>query len=525
MRVTIGVLGVLTVGFGCSGSGTTAPAICGPLQSGGQLDPQAAGDLVVAPDEKHVAFLRDPVTVESGCPSRATQWRTGTLVVASLQPDGSSCERVVARDVLLYSIFFSPDSRSLVFREGIDMCGVGDLKAAEADGANVRLVRRSVYSSVARGASVIFDLLDTTDFAAPIAGGATVSLGTHNETYPDNPSFNAPGTAFARLTDGSEGYGVAASSLVLVELPSGERRTIVDSATERFGNNGWSHRGDWLALPHAPAGASTDTMSLTLVAADDSERIEISTNCRCQAVAFTPDDSWLAYDEPDSSGGTRIVTRSLKDGSKVTLGVLPAGYAQLLFSGDGANVVAMVSTPQSVKVSVYGATTGVSGSLQLLTTDVYIAGDTIAGGGHVVLPLSTGMLQVFPVAGGAPVALAGVNPQFETGVPAPHLLFSQYSPTLVGVAAADGTAVTSRALPDSIAFATWLGSAAVYGFGPYDQITISALTNGGTVTTELARTAGAYAWAPIAAPTRLFYSRAASSADGPPGVWLVDLPR
>jgi hypothetical protein len=45
------------------------------------------------------------------------------------------------------------------------------------------------------------------------------------------------------------------------------------------------------------------------------------------------------------------------------------------------------------------------------------------------------------------------------------------------------------------------------------------------VSTELAGNVSAYAWAAVPAPTRLFYSRAASGPDGPAGLWVVDLPR
>ena len=65
-------------------------------------------------------------------------------------------------------------------------------------------------------------------------------------------------------------------------------------------------------------------LALALVAADGTSRTEVSAACRCRVIAFAPDDSWVAYDEADSSGGARLMTYSLKDGSKVALGVMPA---------------------------------------------------------------------------------------------------------------------------------------------------------------------------------------------------------
>ena len=72
----------------------------------------------------------------------------------------------------------------------------------------------------------------------------------------------------------------------------------------------------------------------------------------------------------------------------------------------------------------------------------------------------------------------------------------------------------------------WLGSTVIYTTGPSKQsLTLTALSNAGTVSTELARNVSAYASAAIPAPTRLLYSRAASGPDGPAGLWVVDLPR
>jgi hypothetical protein len=100
-------------------------------------------------------------------------------------------------------------------------------------------------------------------------------------------------------------------------------------------------------------------------------------------------------------------------------------------------------------------------------------------------------------------------------------------PGAIVIAATDGNTATAHAVPDFISFATWLGSAAVYGTAPEssDLVTIAALTNAGAATTLLASEIKSYAWAPIATPTRLFYSREVASAGGPAGVFYVDIPR
>ena len=329
--------------------GNSAPIVCSPGSSTGQLDTRSAGIAAVAADETHIAFLRDPVTTEAGCLARGASVTTGTLVAASIQPDGSICERTVASNISQRDVAFSGDSRHLVFRD-VDDCGRGTLQIADADGGNVRLVARKVYTHKVKGAAVVYDADgDGTDFAAPIGGGAPVSMWTQNQGYGPDQGVNATGTAFAHKTDGTEGYGVEPGSLVVVPLASGRPRVVVDATKEGAGwDFHWSRRGGWLAFPHYPLG-NIDMLSLALVAVDGTSRTEVSSSCHCWGVAFAPDDSWVAYNEPDSSGGLRLMTHSLKDGSNVVLGVMPASdYPELQFSDDGANVIALARRPGHV---------------------------------------------------------------------------------------------------------------------------------------------------------------------------------
>jgi hypothetical protein len=497
---------------------------------GGQLDQQAAGTLVVASDEKHVAFLRDPSTIEAGCMARGAVLTTGTLVVLELQSDGSACERVVAGGVQAQSIVFSSDARGLAFLNDVDTCGVGKLRTADADGANVRLVHESVYQEQGVGSTVFF--MATNEeyvLAAPITGGKTVSLGTLPQWVEPASASNATGRAFVYRNYGTSDNGIADGSLVLRALPSGKSQTLVDGATEQLGNSVWSARGGWLAFCHGPGdGSSAAIALLTLVAADGSTRIDVTTNSTCYGFAFSPDDAWLAYAEPDASGGARLLTYSLKDQSKVVLGVVPGAYPTLAFSEDGASVLVAVDTPPtSVGDAIYAATTAAPGSVRFLVDMVGPLSKVLSAGGHVVVPTGNWTVEVYPMSGGAPVTVAGTEPRFEPGVARPHLLLRQYPPSAITITATDGNAATQHVVPDFVSFATWLGSAAVYGTVPdsSDLVTITALTNAGTVTTLLASEIGSYAWAPTATPTRLFYSRKLASAGGAAGVFYVDVPR
>ena len=528
MKYTIGV--VMLVGFGCSGASDFGSAVCDSVGPGGQLDSQVAGTVVVAPDEKHVAFLRDPHTIEAGCISRGAQLELGRLVLLELQSDGSACQRAVAGDVSSYSVFYSSDSQDLVFMDGVDDCGVGRLKTADSDGSNVRLVHGSVSSDVGIGSTVFFTVQDEDyNLAAPIAGGKTISLGTQTEFGDPQYPSNATGTAFAYRKYGS-------GSLVLIALPSGRSQTLVDGAAEESGNSIWSPRGNWLAFCHGPKDAA-ELASLTVVAADGSTRIDVSSNSSCYAFTFSPDDAWLVYPEIDSSGGTRVLTYSLKDRSSVALGAMPEGYFSLAFSDDSASVVATVDVKTSAATTspIYAGPAGVAGSLRVMDDTLAFPTGIVSAGGYVAVqtgnstavPNGYWTVGVYPVSGGAPVTIPGSAPLFEPGVPQPHLLLRQWPPSAIVIAATDGTAATTCAVPDFVSFATWLGSAAVYGTMPdsSDLVTISALTNAGAVTTLLASEVGAYAWAPRPAPTRLFYSRTVATAGGPAGVFYADLPR
>jgi len=180
---------------------------------------------------------------------------------------------------------------------------------------------------------------------------------------------------------------------------------------------------------------------------------------------------------------------------------------------------------------MYGATVGVAGSLKQLATGLAFGGDGEISmtGGRAAFSLYADEVEVVPLAGGAPVTFPGANPKFEPGVADPHLLFSKWPPPVVGVARGDGSGANFQPLPDVpdyyVMLLSWLGSTVIYVAGPSDQsLTIATITGAGTVSTELATGVSSYGWAANPAPTRVFYARAAG-ADGPPGLWTVDLPR
>lgn len=535
MRATIGV--VILFAFGCSeplSASAPVPAVCGAVGADGQLDTQAPSSLVVAPDERHVAFLRNPYSFEAGCLSRGARLEVGTLVALELQSDGSACQRAVADNVYGYSIYYSSDSRDLVFMDDVDDCAVGTLKAVDADGTNLRLVSRSVSSNVGIGATVFFTLRgQDKDLAAPMAGGKTITLGPHLDFDEPRSASNAAGTASTYRKYGTDQN--FPEGLVLAQLPSGKSQTLVDGVTETVGNHIWSPGGNWLAFCHYPRSSWTLAF-LTVVSADGSTRMDVSSNSDCYAFTFSPDDAWLAYADLDASGGTRLLTYSLEERSSVALGKMAEGYFELAFGDDSASVVATVdSTTKTTGATIYAARAGVADSIQFLADTTAYPESIVSAGGHVALatvdwttsPSGYRTVGVYPVSGGAPVTIPGTRPLFEPGVAQPHLLLLQYQPSTIAIAATDGTAVTSRAVPGFIAFATWLGSAAVHGAAPdpYSLVTISALTSAGAVTSLLASEVGAYAWAPVAAPTRLFYSRELASAGGPAGVFYTDVPR
>jgi hypothetical protein len=525
MRTALGV--AILFGLGCSGGGAAAG-----LGQGGQLDRSATATLVVSPDEAHVAFLRDATSVEAGCMNRGAVLTTGTLVVLEVTAQGSSVARVVAEHVQAQSIAFSADSRGLVFMKDMDTCGVGTLETANANGTRVRVVHASVYYQRPVGGTVFFLVKDAEHpFAAHIGDGQTLSLATLGPA--EEPSFeaNPSGTAFADRKHKSDAQGGESVSVALVALPSGASRTLVDGSVEELGNTSWSTRGNWFLYCHRPRGA-TEPPALTLVATDGSARFDVSANSTCTSFAFSPDESWLAFGEPDASGGTSVVTYSLKEKRRVALGTVPPHwYLELAFSADGKSVLVGDETATSVGYRIYAGTTDLAGSLRYLVDMVGPLSNIACAGGHAAIPGGSGTV-VYPVTAGDPVDLTGVEPQYEPGVSEPHLVartWSDGTPPTSGivVAATDGAALTTLVVPDYVAFHTWLGSAAVYGNhdGIGGPVTIRALTQAGAVETLLADQIATYAWAPIPAPKRLFYARPQANAGGPAGIFYADLSR
>jgi hypothetical protein len=216
------------------------------------------------------------------------------------------------------------------------------------------------------------------------------------------------------------------------------------------------------------------------------------------------------------------MTRSLIDGTDVPLGLLPSGTLFFTFSADAGNIVVQVEAGSGA-TGAYGASVGVSQSLAFLTSD---GAAFVAQGGHVAAITATGAVQVLPISGGAPVVISQTvasGASFENGVANPLLLI--WGSGLV-VTASDGTGALEQPVPGYLGFALWLGPAVLYGITAIGEPlpTLSVLTGAGKRVTRLAALVGAYAWAPIAVPRRVFWSRAVANAGGLPGLWMVDLP-
>jgi len=524
----------ILVGLGCSGASVSLDsAVCEPVgATTGQLDTLAVGTLVVSPDEKHVAYLRNPHIIGAGCISRGDFKTLGTLIVLDLSSDASACARAVADNVDTNSIHFSGDSQSLVFMNDVDECGVGKLKTANADGTNARLVHGAASNDVAFGSTVFFVARSEDRYlAASMAAGKTVSIGKWSALGQGVASPNPTGTAFAYISYRTGDQGGEEIPLILITLPSGASHTLVDGVASEAGNYVWAPRGDWLAFCYGPQGMTAT--SLDLVAADGSKRTKVSSNATCE-YALSPDSTWLAYTESDGSGVTRLMTYSLNDRRTIVLGTLPSGYASIDFSADGTSVIVVASSPDWAKESIYAATIGATDSLQFLVDFIGNSDGVVSAGGFVAVQTvpatAPAKVEVYPASGGTPVTLTGTEPRFEPGVLKPRLLLRQDPMSETGaviIAAGDGSAATTRTVPDFVSFASWLGSVAIYGTVPNggEPTSISALTNAGAASTLLAGGVGAYAWAPSAAPTRLFYSRVVATDDGPVGAFAVDLPR
>jgi Tol biopolymer transport system component len=508
--------------------------------------PGATQDLVVAQDERHVAFMRDylpqPPCSPAGEAFHFRALHVGTLLVATLADDGTVAVRVVGHGVKLESVGFSADSKSLAYVDGYDACSLGGvLKTAAADVTNPRTIESVTINFDERivGNTLLFLKSGASDFVGDVYAvwlpdGAPILISGASSTYVG--VWPSPDGRLAGSFD-------TTGAVSVLDVSTGTSHQLaLGSTAVGYDTVLWSANGGFFALESLSLG--TQQIGLAVAAPGDAQVTHFASNGLAPNPVFSPDSSRLAYQALDSTGAPEIVVHPLAGGSDLRLQGLPDpanNSFEVSFSPDSAVVLVLATDNTSGVPSLYTASVNGSGSLQLITSHVSANLGFPAmppGDGNLAVTLDSGDTAVYAFDGADSTLLPGSLPVYEPNSAQPRLLLdpprqasaSTPVPAFL-LASTDGTSMKTILLPTSALpwgpGPQWMGHTVVYGFSPALTGTFPALyaTSGeGSSPTLLAASPDTYAWAPIPVPTRLFYARAAADITGPAGLWMVPIP-
>jgi hypothetical protein len=567
-----GVSGACVPMFDCGN-----PVTSFPCATRSQLDTGEDVALLAAPDGKHVAAARGFRSIAgvecSG--DYAADGQVGTL--AAITVAGAPATPVLTSNVTWPSVTFSNDSQYLVYVDGVtDLCShSGTLRVAKADGSAPATIATGQYGGkfgyggtfLLVGDYVVYavpasDSNPCSLAAVPLAGGTTLTIPLADcDTTGVLP--DPAGSAFLIGQGNGSPVGVAAppatsftsaatGGISLVRLAAGTIDTLATDwgeGTVQGAHFAWSPDGSAVAI--TGFSDNGDGPPLVTVATVSGATPDVTTNCQCNATpVFSPDSTKVAWDVVANSGDTIASAAVIQTvgGSATTIGGLPgSGVTQLGFTADNKSVFAVDSN--LLLLSSIGSTS----TFATVVQDVG-AGFTFAPSSDhvaVVIPASGyGGVDVYPLAGGAPVLVAGPAGPMTTS-----LLVTQFSasviyepvsdhPALLLSGETNGTAVNfaelvstdgSKALLEgnmglvsaaSVA-PSWFGRVMLFetsstgvnnpagGLMP-DSIDIGAVADDGSSGGTLARSVTALA----AGGQQLFYLRGDQ-----PGVWMVPVPQ
>jgi len=538
---------------GASGVGGSGTISTDPVGPDGLLYSGATEDFTVSKDERHVAFMRDylptPPCSEGGVALTSRSRQVGTLLVASLADDGTVAVRVVGQSVKYYSVGFSADSKSMVFVDGYDPCSRGGvLKIAAADGRNPRAIATVPKSFLEQilGNTLLFPFPDTggvgdPEYALWLPDGAPILMPSDSVFFTQELSTARDGKYLA--------YFDAARAITVLNVTTGASHKVDPGPNEAgYDKLVLSGSGSFLALETAYVNYQYKG-AIAVVAVDGTKATPLASDYSIQVGEFSPDGSRLAYYALDgSTGAPEIVVHSLSGGTDVHLQGLPdpaSNWIGIGFSPDGA--VLFVRAPDadrsSAGASLYMAPASAKGSLQLITSGTNGFPFFSPGNSNLAVTLDSGSTEVHSFAAANSNILPGTFPVYEPNSNQPRLLLlpvlgsygSSPEPAFL-LASTDGSNLNTVYLPaGAVSWGSspqWIGHSVVYGFHPatpggfggiyvYGGSSSSGVSSSPTL---VANGPDKYASAPISAPTRLFYARAAASTAGPAGLWMVTVP-
>jgi hypothetical protein len=489
-----------------------------------KLAADTAKRILVAPDERHVAFSRlaEPAALE-GCGG------AGDLSLAALTVQGPRIMPLAMGDAGFGELRFAGGGTHVVFIGGI--CSTSPrLELADTETGMVR--------SLAAGS--LFPRLDVQGKAvAWVAqtGFATAAVKRVGAVRLDGvavPEFPRPsGANFLSLDP-------TGTSIYYDDVAGRHVRTVSGNAPVPITLlQAWSPDGTTLA--------AREGESLVVRSIDGANPRTLATDCPCTNVSYSPDGKRLIYDvlsQPARSGQVRV--RAIDGTGEVVLappaggdvsGFLkrywsPGGRWHVLW-GDRTDRLLIGDTSRSGDLLV----TNVNGArVSLAANDEFLAYD-VAGGAVWLAPLpftqpstiestNAGLLAFQPLPGSARVAVM-INRERTTYVTDVGI-FDARAPAKP-VAVARDVQGTLRTGFENIRDPFWAGHLLIFAFNARKTAAtgesifdLGALKDDGSAAGTLATDVVQYAWrGDGVAPRRLFFARSRASGGG---LWTVTIP-
>ncbi|MBS2030940.1 MAG: PD40 domain-containing protein [Deltaproteobacteria bacterium] len=522
-----GSFGGISTGTSGNGSATTGGA-CVPASSGPTLiDPAAAWVLTVAPTESVVAVTHDYTVTHcgEGCGYNS---HVGTVVLASTC---GNAPVTLGTQVDFYSVAFTGDGQHVVYVDDIaDPCGSeGNLKIANIDGSNVQLIAQGAtfedyaMAVINTDTFFFFESASSDTFAATLSTGTVTDLGNVGQ---DQVNFSPSGSAIAIVEPTPNGLG---PTLIVEDVSTTARTVIVDGTVESSGNAVWSPDGNHLVFEHGPMAGPP---AISVVDAHGGNRVDLPAALSGYMLpVFSSDSGRLAYATQFADGTFGVAVHDLRSGQDASIHGIPANtndteyLGNVSFSPDGNLVFVYV-----IDETNYGNDQLFIGSLQsdfrLVSPALGHVNDNFVvtpDDAHVAVVGEDQMVHVVDLASGLTTDLPGYEVAYEPGTPTPRLLVTS---TNLGMYTADGrTELESfNSGVSAIPYGGWLG---------HDVVLLEANATGTASvmveldaagnTRTLASDVTGESWAPIAAPTRIFFNRDASSDPSMAGLWVAPL--
>jgi Tol biopolymer transport system component len=534
----------------CGGSGTpnlcTLPLGDHPGVTVTKLSSDTPKAFFPSPNERHVAYSN--TMTDSGWFGCEPRVGMGDLYVAT--PGATPVVQSIPGRIGFRETVFTKDSSVLVYTLYANSfpCSSGTtLRYTAADGTNSRFLNSTgYYQNIQAAGSSVFYIGKSASSGDPGSAGAFYASGSSRYTtslgYGSGRSAVEPSPdGSAVLFDNSDGVWT------LQKLTSWSGTPLMVSPQKYLYGRAWSPDSSTLAFIHATAAG--EPRGLSLLSADGKTRRELTPDCQCTNVLFSPDGTRVAYDSADVDGKGRLVIQSLLGGEPVVLTGLPStNGGKFVFSPDGRWVRAELATSGSYSYPLlFLADTTRSGSfVQLASTYNYGSFTATPSWEHVAVRIETQTFMysaaVFPSAGGMlrePVSTGVLWLGYPPAASEPKLAvfyWSQNSADFGTLALfnADGSGPPLTVSTETWSYGSdwrivrpfWAGQRLLHSVNRREDPTsgekvfdLAAVSLDGTVSGLVAR--DVLQVSRLENPTRIFFTRSRQSGGG---LWMLELP-